>query len=170
MSLKPVIAGSGFYDKAAGSSSSSNTGLPTWTFQNALNGAPTTGKFTTDNAQIGSTNFLNLHINPGFSSPNWQVMLGDLKNLYMVLTDSGGKSSVLDIQSLVFNTTYFTYSISITAGDTTNWSGAYALSMISDTPSIGTVLAASLITPAVDGTYSPVNSITISNGIITAIS
>jgi hypothetical protein len=176
-------------DVSGGGGGSSSPGLPVWTFQ-AGGGIPSNFNFTTDNAAAGNTTSITLSNNSqNLSGADWTTFFfgGSVQNfLNMVLVDSVGKPNVLlitavsidgngNIQCMVTPTVY---------PAAYNWSGDYQFSFSPTpvVPQLSAVLAASGITtfaqflstfgitPVLDGTVTPVTSITTDGGIPTAIS
>lgn len=174
MSLKPIIPG-GFYQFGGSAPPpSSSPGLPTWTFA-AGGGDPASGQFTTDNASPNSTSTLKISNFPkydaagiGMGSNLQQVPV----NALIVLVSSTGQQ-----YSSVFTGASDGGAFSIVStggfGALPNWSGDFQLSfwpsfsMVS-TVTLGQVLSNSGITPAPDGTVTPVTSITTQTGIVTS--
>lgn len=128
--------------------------LPQWTFQDAGNGAPTAGKFTTDNASSSSTTSLNISTTAKDGGTFWQSVL--LGNPGIILTNSSGQSAYASLISGTNNSSYITLTVGV-AGKSFSWSGDFTLSFMNATAPFS-------------GTTTPVTSVTASFGIVTDVS
>jgi len=142
----------------SGGGGSSTPQLPQWTFQDALGGDPTAGKFTTDHAGIAATTSVKIHDTAKDTGTGWAI--GPLIfNNALFVADALGNVTILRVQGATYDTiaqaaVLPVFPLGVTSG---NWSGVYSVSFGN-------------WTGAADGTVTPVTSITTQGGIITAIS
>lgn len=153
-------------------------GLPVWTFDPALTGTPSAGFFQTDNSNPSSVANIFISKTQKGGLDFWDSLFGNVPSgTALLFTNRSGKTYNFVTSSEFSNSAGVLHASGSMVGvDSNALSGDYQLSFmpglaaVPATPTIQQVLAASGITPAPDGTVTPVTSITTSSGIPTAIS
>lgn len=154
--------------------SGSEMSLPCWTYQAGGATNPSSGLFTANNDEIGAITTLYFSASMGGSNINSLLSALPYSSpaaFALILTNvATGYSASFAITAHSFDSVDQLTVSAVCSGDNNVLSGEYTMSFAPYAQKLSTVLAQSSITPAGDGTYALPTSITISNGIITAIS
>jgi hypothetical protein len=141
--------------------------LPIWTY---TAGAPASGQFTADQGDPGSTTLLTFSDETKYGPTNFIGFFGALPaGTTVYLTDSQGVCTVFQSTSSFSGSNLPVQQLAASVG---LWSGDYQVFFVPGTPTplLSAVLAASGITPGGQGTTSPIVSLTVDTGIVTATS
>lgn len=162
MSLKPVIGGTGFYDRPSGGAPPTSVpALPTWTYAGV---GPAPGEFITDNAVIAATAALGFSDTAKYGDANWNSLITMMvRGSVVILTDSQGRTSVFQVTGAGIS------SVTPLASQSGSWSGDYQVTFI-PAVSLSNILATAGVTPVSDGTVNPITSLTTQSGIVTGAS
>lgn len=176
MSFKPVIGGSGFYDRPSGGGGASVPGLPVWTYDGGA--TPTASQFSTDQATPAATGLLRVSDSAKNGNANWETFLQLLPvGAALIFTNTAsGASSAFLVTTISDQAGFVDFGVQSLASPSGNWLGDYQVEFAYvQVPTLAAILTRSSITPIADNVYqvgiggSQNGTITISGGIITAV-